>query len=538
MNNKIIPLFLLISALLSACSGSDVDSRQADPAAKDSGTDDGSLVDDGTFTNVSFLPLMLVELYQDWSGLSSDNLFQGYGKSPYITYYTINPVNASTLAPVIDAKASDFNIKEDGIPLNPKVNFPMLQKILGNRVNLSTALVINTSSAMDGVDKLAFIQEIKDYVSASLASSTYYISNQRFTVWAFDGLIAEETFAKGGLTNDINDINEALDLVLTKWRSDAYGEYTGANHGYDAILRAVGRFTANGPYNHPVILRDSATGEANDLDDEVTPDFIKLSNIVYFSSGYSATNQFNEEYVVKALESQSTLIYDAAQGPSNATVNLGKGLIYVIPDGGLEDDIIAAKSDAVIKDNLSNNAYNFSSSVIEAQVAAVNKRAVLGNQHVLRWASSIRTGEGHSIEISTRTADDKYSYTLTVDPYTPFPSSEPMPEPQVEITGLNDEYLSADNPATPRSAYDTATAFASQISTFFPAVRWTNQAFTNADYTWVSSPANAITRNSNGSVSLNSNAVYPVTLTLSSSTIEHQGGTITDGFVLTIEEKL
>jgi len=220
MNNKIIPLFLLMTALLSACGGSDVDSRQADPAAKDGDTDDGTLVDDGSFTNVSFLPLMTVELFSTWSGFTSDNVFRSYGKSPFITYYTINPVNASTLAPVTDAKASDFNMKEDGIPLNSKVNFPVLQKIVGNRVNLNTALVINTSSAMYGVERIAFIQEIKDYVSSSLASSNYYIANQQFTIWAFDGLIVEETFTSGGRTNDEADIHAALDRVLTNWEND------------------------------------------------------------------------------------------------------------------------------------------------------------------------------------------------------------------------------------------------------------------------------------------------------------------------------
>jgi len=540
MNNKIIPLFLLMTALLSACGGSDVDSRQADPAAKDGDTDDGTLVDDGSFTNVSFLPLMTVELFSTWSGFTSDNVFRSYGKSPFITYYTINPVNASTLAPVTDAKASDFNMKEDGIPLNSKVNFPVLQKIVGNRVNLNTALVINTSSAMYGVERIAFIQEIKDYVSSSLASSNYYIANQQFTIWAFDGLIVEETFTSGGRTNDEADIHAALDRVLTNWENDTYGEVTGANHGYDAIVEAIGRLSASGPFDHTVELRDSNTlaADANDLVDEVTPDYIKLSNLVYFSAGYSATNVFNEEFVVKALESQSTYIYDVSQGPSSTTINLGKGLIYVIPDGGSEDDVIAAKSDAVIKDSLSNSAYNFSSSIIDAQVSAVQKRAVLDNQHVLRWSSSIRSGSGHSLEIATRTPEDKYSYTLSIDSYDVIPSNDAMPLPQVEITGVNDEYLAANDPDNAGAPYNSAIAFASQISTFYPAVRWTNQTFTSSDYTWSSLPADAITINANGSVSINSGATYPITLTLSNSNIEHQGSTMTDDFVLTIEEKL
>ena len=540
MNNKIIPLCLLITTLLSACGGSDVDSRQADPAAKDSETDDGSLVDDGAFTNVSYLPLMTVELYKDWSGFSQDNVFRSYSKNPFITYYTINPVNASTLAPVTDAKTSDFNMKEDGIPLNPKVNFPMLQKILGNTVSLSTALVINTSSAMDGVNKIAFIQEIKDYVSSALASDNYYISGQEFTVWAFDGVIVEETFVTGGRTNVEADIFAALDRVLTGWQNDSYGSNTGANHGYDTIVQAIGRLNAKGPFDHDAIYRDTVTpaADANDLEDVVTPDYIKLSSLVYFSTGFSSSNMFNEEFVVQALESQSTYIYDASQGPSSETINLGKSLIYVVPDGGIEDDIIEAKSDAVIKDSESNNAYNFSSTIIDAQIAAVNKRTALDNQHVLRWASSIRSGDGHSLEISTRTAEDKYSYSLAIDSFSVFPSSLPMPTPQVEITGVNNEYLAANNPSTPGSDYNSATAFASQISTFFPAVRWSNQAFSSSDYTWTSSPADAITRNSNGSVSLNGNAVYPVTLTLSNNNIEHEGGTITDDFVLTIKEKL
>ena len=149
------PLLALIISLLVACGGGDTIEVADDTDIGDTSSDD--LVSTGPATNVSYLPLMVLGVYKDWSGFAVDNQFYSYSKPAYITQYLINPVNATTLEPISTAKASDFDITEDGIPLNPMVNFPLLQKVIGNSVQLKTAIVINTSSAMDDVDRVALI---------------------------------------------------------------------------------------------------------------------------------------------------------------------------------------------------------------------------------------------------------------------------------------------------------------------------------------------------------------------------------------------
>jgi len=531
MNIKNILMVLLFGWLLAACSGDPLPQEGED----DPTTDDDSLVDEGEQTNISYLPLMTVERYQDWSGFDKDDVFRTYGRVPHVSHYTINPVNATTGDPVTDATASDFSILQDGIPVNPKVNFPMLQKVIGNQVVLRTAIVINTSTAMDSVDRSAFIQEIKDFVSAAKSSSTYYIRDQEFTVWAVDGIAVEET---GGATANKTAVINAISTVETNWGNNSY-KSTGANHVYDGVTEAIGRFSGDSQFSVPLDFRDANTGENNDLLDYVTPDFIQATTVVLFSAGYGASNHFAEEDFKRAVESQSTYVYPEEVPPSGSateTTNLPKPLIYVVPDGEVKDDIISGLAHTTIENTISGGQYNFSSDIISAQISAIEEKNVLSNQHVLRWAGTLRTGGPHEVVVKTRTAEDKLGYSLTVDPEYDPPSTAPMPDPQVEITGANNEYL-ATNVVSGllASDYNSATTYANLISTFYPATRWTNQTFTSADYTWSFIPAGSMVENSDGSISISDNPSFPITLTLTNNNIDHDGATIPDDFVLTIQ---
>ncbi|WP_283789000.1 hypothetical protein QNI23_016080 [Bermanella sp. WJH001] len=540
MKNTIIMwTMLVLLSFLTACGGSDsAEGSRFDnntPTDSDDDTDEDTVIDEGDFTNVSFLPLMTFEKYKDWLDGTNEGILLSYNKSPFIAYYTINPVNASNLQPITTAQASDFTIVEDDIPLNPKVNFPILQKVLGNSVQLVTALVINTSSTMDAVDKAAFIQEIKNLVTAAKASNNSFMSGQAFTVWGYDGVAVEET---AGYKFDTSSIHAALDQVLAKWQVAAYRQNTGSNYTYDAVVEAIGRYVGDGAFSvtaAPLTFRDGLSGEQNDLVEFISPDQVLASSIVVFSSGFSSTNRFDDEFLSKALDSQSTFVYEEGITPAGAsteTKNLAKTFVYVVPDGEAQDSVLVNKATKVISNTLSGGKYSFSTDVLTAIEADIELKTAADNQHVLRFASSLRAGKGHTRQIRTRTAEDKYGYTINVDKIDLDPAEAvEMPVPSVEITGANNEYLSAGTMMN--SGYSSAVAYANEITRFYPATRWTNQTFTNSDYQWSSVPANAFTENSDGSVTINT-ALLPIVLTLTNDKIQHEGAVVSDDFTLSI----
>lgn len=555
---KLAPLYLSLFLALAACSGDPVPvTEENTDTVGDTDTED--LVNEGSLTNISYLPLLTLEVSKDWSGFTEDRIFRTYNKSlsadnsdpSFIQHYLIKPVNATTLAPISTAKLEDYTILEDGVPLNPKVNYPMLQKVLGNSVQLSTAIVINTSSAMDGINRPALINEIKNYIATAKADSDRRISQQRFTIWGFDGAseifdggIIEET---GGFSTDESAISAALDRVSAKWLSGEYS-ISGSNHAYDAVIESIGRYFGDGPFTTGEVLRDSLTSadDDNDLVDYMNPDAIQLSSIIFFSSGFSSSNRFDAEYFIDAMESQALLIYDEDAGPAGdgtTTKELGKSLIYVVPDSGDLDTVVSGMADSIITPNLSGSSYTFAQNVIAAQKAAVDKRISPNDQYVLRFASMIRFGEGHETILKTRTDSNKYGYALTAT-YDVLPLDYKRPTPHVEITGANNEYLAMGKiyetiggVESRVRTYDSAIAYADQITTFYPAVRWSNQAFSTSDYTWSSVPSNAFTENTDGSVTIKTDVGYPIVLTLSNNAISYEGATLTDDFVLTINEK-
>lgn len=484
-------------------SGGPGGSRDADPSTEtptDEEPTTDELIDEGDTTNVSFLPLMTFELYNEWSGMD-DGLFVFQQKDPFIKHFMITPVNATSLEPTDDVSISDFSLSEDGIPLNPKVNFPILQKVLGNQVSLDTAIVINTSSAMDGVDRTAFINEIKNYIDRAGGSNHSTIKQQRFTIWAYDGGREQGdggiVLESNGFISNRDDIQSALDTVSTNWANGTY-QVAGSNHTYDAIMEAIGRFIGTGPFGVAENLRDPIDNtqpyrDFNDLSESFSADGIRFTNMILFSSGYSDTNRFDGDTVIKALNAQSLSAYDTDGGPggaASATKDLGKVLIYVTPEGESKDDVIEAMATANIGATYNNGQYTFADTLISEQIAALNTRVVKDHQYVLRFASSIRSGSNHVGELKTRTAEDKYGYTLSWKMNLDNVPDEllGMPEPEVEITGAGNEYLSSNQ------------AHLSEINRFYPAIRWTNRQFASSEYEWISNVA--FTANDDGSVTI------------------------------------
>jgi len=105
-------------------------------------------------------------------------------------------------------------------------------------------------------------------------------------------------------------------------------------------------------------------------------------------------------------------------------------------------------------------------------------------------------------------------------------STLPMPEPSVEITGANDEYLPADI-GNSGAEYTSAIAFYDQIQTFYPATRWTNTEYESSDYSWASS--GQINANADGSVTVDTGNTFPLTITLTNNVIS-------DSFTVTVYE--
>lgn len=511
-------LILMLAMGLAGCGGSSGGAgvKQNDPVTEDptdvptDETDPDDLIDTGDTTNVSYLPLMTLELYKDWSGFENDRRFRIYGHNPFIEHLMISPVDATTLAPIDNALISDFDVMEDDVPLNPQTNFQMLQKVLGNQIHLNTAIVINTSPAMDLVDRAALINAIKDYVNSVKQSRNEAIKNQTFTVWAFDGGrvagdggIVEET---NGFTSDTTELHSALDTVLAGWSAGKY-RVSGTNHAYDAVVEAIGRFKGDGPFSN---AEDLSTDGPNDLWDYVTSDGVWFSNILLFSAGYSDTNRFNAEYAVKAIESQSLSVYDTDSDPSgsaSATKELGKALFYMVPEGEAQDGVFAGLAAGTFELEYSSGRYSFASSLIVKQEEVIASRINTENQYVIRYASAIRSGEGHKAKLASRTAEDKYGYSLEweFDRVDFDPSLYQMPEPTPEITGANNEYLSAN------------VAFYSDIQTFYPATRWTNAGYSTNSYSWAST--GDISINTDGSVTVAASNSFPIELTLTNDAL-------------------
>lgn len=517
MKNYLLMLMLAIGLVgCGGSSGGPAGKATNDPAEEDptdvptEETDPDDLIDTGDKNNVSYLPLMTLELYKDWSGFDGDRRFRIYGEEPFIEHLVISPVNATTLEPIDTATMADFDLMEDDVPLNPETNFQMLQKIAGNQIHLNTAIVINTSSAMDMVDRTALINGIKSYISTAKSSGDSTISNQTFTIWAFDGGrvkgdggILEET---SGFTSDMAGLNAVLDTVLAGWNSGKYS-ISGTNHTYDAVVEAIGRFNGTGPFNN---AEDLSADGVNDLWDYVTSDGIWFSNILLFSAGYSDTNRFNAEYAVKAIESQSLSVYDTDTGPSgsaSATKDLGKALFYMVPAGATQDGVFSGLAAATTELQYASGAYNFATTLVAKQQQVIAERINTDNQYVIRYASAIRSGEGHKAMLASRTAEDKYGYSLEweFDRIDVPAEYWQMPDAMPEITNANNEYLSAD------------VAFYSDNQRFYPATRWTNTIYSSDDYTW--SSTGSISVNSDGSVTVAESNSFPIDLTLTNTTL-------------------
>jgi|GEM_PF-1067710 len=516
---KLLSLLLVQSLLLIGCSGSSSDSSSTFAGSGDGDFDGGGTTDSSEgsddsgetgdseekTSDFSYFSLSVYEASKDFSGFDSDGLYQGEDAFPFIDLYLINPIVASTLASTSLAVAEDYSYTVDNIEADPTESFPNLQKIIGSPVALETALVFDVSGSVNDVDFAALVAEAKAYVTAAQASTDSLIANQQYVVWAFGKLIVELT---DGFTSDINVINDALDLVITRRKDTVLqnGDSLGSQSNlHRAIVESIGRYKDD-DYD----FRDESTlvDDDNDLIDYATSNGILLSQMVLFSSGSDTFLEMEQSLMVKAIQSQGFSKIEAS-----AEVFTNKPIFYYVIGGvsqGVSYSELSSQSEITEYLTLSDGAYSFTDGLILNQSNAVEARIDLDNQYIYRAAFLPRLGD-HTVVLQTNSSVSQTSltYSITGDALaffvnvgTPGEELESMVldglgnvdfNGLVEITGPNGEYLSG------------FAASLAEVSTFLPATRWVNDEYLAADYAWSFPDGNGVgTLNVNGSYTVNS----------------------------------
>jgi len=509
---KLLSFILVQSLLLIGCSGSsdftlgggDGDFDGGGTTEPSEGSGDTGETEEGT-SIFSYNSLAVYEASADFSGFAADGLIQTEWHNPFINVILINPIIASSLASTSLAKVEDYITIVDDIDIDPAESFPILQKVIGTPVSLTTALVFDVSGSANDVDFAALIAEAKAYVIAAQASTEELIANQQYVVWAFGKLIVELT---NGFTNDIDTINDALDLVVERRKDtllnnvDSLGSQSNL---HKAIVESIGRYQGD-IYD----FRDDplVPNEANDLIDIASSNGIALSQLVLFSSGTDTFLEMNQGLMIRAIKSQG---FDRFE--SSEQVYTNKPIFYYVMGGASRGTAYSALSAEVEKTNfltLNSGAYSFGAGLIQNQLDAVEARIDLNNQYIYRADFLPRLGDhvmvfksNSSVHTSTLT------YTITGDELAPFVNvGTPGEELEsivfdgsgnvdfnglVEVTGPNGEYLSG------------FAASLAEVSTFLPATRWVNDEYSSDDYSWSFPNGDGVgTLNVDGSYTVNS----------------------------------
>ena len=519
---KLISVLCLLTLLLAGCGGSDdgfsvgngdgdfsgggSSSSDSSDDSSDSSSDDSSSDDGGEEVEeplgdgsspYSYRYLGVYEASDDFSGDGIGGLYQGKVTDELVMHFIINPINASTLASTDQATADDYLFYVDGIETDAFEAFPVMQKVLGNQVELSTALVFDISDSMSHADMDALIAEAKAYVTAAKASANEVIANQQYVVWAFardtNNLIASFTANQA-------TIETALDNVVVAYNADALGT---SSNLHRAIVEAVGRYQKDA-YDFL-----DGMGEDNDLIDIVLDDGVELSQMVVFSSGGDTFLEMDASLMVSAIESQALDVFvDGLSDPQKLSKPV---MYYVVGDDepGVEYATLSENAEVVEHVVTSAGAYDFADMLVQDQIDAIERRIDLDNQYLYRVAFLPRIGD-HTSVFSSNSSD--YVYTLTtswdgdlLDPLLGTPAEELAS--LVEITGPEGEFLS-DNQAS-----------LAEVDTFGFATRWTNTAYTAADYSWsIIAGTATLTVNADTTATISAKTSATVTLQLRNDT--------------------
>lgn len=471
----------------SSSSGSGSSSGGSSGGSTGGSTPDASLY---TFSNLS-----VFEASDDYAGEDNGGKLQGLGSTPYIEHYAINPVTASDLVATDLAVVSDFSLTVDGIEVDENESFPLLQKVLGNEVFLTTALVFDVSGSMAHADMSQLVDEAKDYVAAAQASADEAIAGQSYVVWAFGRDISDLT---GGFTTNTTTINAALDSVVTLNDSGALGRVSNLHR---AVVEVVGRYNTDD--------YDFSLAPSNDLYDRVTNNGALLSQMVLFSSGPDSYAEMSTELMVGGIQSQS---FDVLE--TGGTAKRYKPVFYFVVGDDEDGDTysnLADNAETVTNINLVGGEYVFSDDLIQSQSAAIEARLDIDNQHIFRYAFVPRLGD-HVTILKSNSGTFNQTVTTTWDELDNAAVGTPEEElaSLVEITGMNGEYLSFNM------------ASLAEMSTFAPATRWTAVEYGAGDYSW-NILAGVATKvdNADGTTTISNMTTSPVTLQLTNTVLGH-----------------
>jgi len=493
LNIKLASVLFLIS-LLAACGGGGAIGETKPGFGQ--GESDGSGANPNspqTLGSNTFFPL---NFYYSGEGYVEKDEMDYFLFHPLTQAYLVSPVDSRTLKPASAPKLSDFELKINGTLAENDEYIPVFQKIVGLPVQLHTALIVDTSSSTQSVEKTALINEIMQFVQKAQANSDPVIKNQLFSLWAFGGevkpLLTE-------FTRSSTDIRNALDAI--NW------EGQGVNSAlYQSIVAAVGVYKGAGSndlteelnylYVNP---KDDQSGLSQVLlfDGFVSDNSfvglsqLNLSNLVLFGSGGNTSAYFDEEAAKTALNWQSLLVFDEeleiedgsqndqedqnnqeqsqSTDPLEGMIHSGKPLYYVsVGLNGVPEGIQSIASLTI--DTQATTAFNFSQQLINKQIADVKKRSRLDNAYLLRFPIFERDGKTTSV-LSSRTNYRDYWLSNTLEFKEP-DTTTPEPSAQLEITGPNNEYLAG------------GSVKASQVSKLYPGVRWDFWNNYQSGYSW------------------------------------------------------
>jgi hypothetical protein len=403
---KFIGAIFLPSLLVIGCGGGGGGSSCiGDVCQKSSLSSSSSTTTNTDPSNRSYVPLLVFEAFDDFSGIGTDGVFLSDGYDPFVEVFVVNPINATTLDSIDDAVASDFEVTVDDLEIGELESFPRLQKVLGSTISLQTALMFDVSGSVSSADIDALVAEAKAYITAAKASTNQTIANQLYAIWAFGQTIEELTPA--GFTSNTATINAALDDVVLRFDNVTLGATSNLHR---AIVQSIGRYNDIGP---PVY--DFGADGFNDLVDITTRNFVNLGQLVFFSSGGPTFLEMDQELMTRAIQSQSFISYDEASSASDGSVSRYKPVFYYVVGGTSAGDTYQALreiSEVTTQLVLSAGAYSFSAGLVQNQIDAIDARIDLDNMHIYSYAFVPRIG-GHTRIFTSKS--DNFNYSLTGD---------------------------------------------------------------------------------------------------------------------------
>ena len=505
-------LTALMAGLLAACGGGDPVVQSSSGGDDSNDGDSPSTVVEGNTS--SFYPL---QFFVEGDGYVDEAAFDSIWFNPLIRGYVIAPVNSVSLEALETPDIADYSVTINEEPVSVEEQGLMMQKIVGLPVALFTTIVIDTSasnSVVAGVNQTTLINEVKDLIATAQASSNDTIRNQLFYIIAYANAGSGVEGLLPGFTSNASDLNAALDTLLA---ADAWDDRGNGSATYEAIVKAVGSYAGTGGAEATAVdlssdgipdLRDRYVFNGTYIGGDATQlTGMAVSNIVLISSGENTVQEtflkadaeaaLNWQSLLQFVEAEGTDIVNTSNGEEeeadqeqSSVESSGMPLWYVAVTGSGEepDSSIAGMAASTFATN-SKAEFNFAADVINAQISSLNDRVKPDNQYLVRYNLFERDGT-HDLLFSS-VAEEGYTYSLTTELDLTGFGGYGQAQPVVEITGPKNSYLPEGNVSL------------ENVSTLYPATRWSVATYEAADYSWTvgGSPRNA---NADGSITISS----------------------------------